>query len=152
MITFGESKEKGHRGSVAHPRKWNQLVFLQPTLLAFALLVEESTTTITAIGFFIFHLAGIAHGPGRKIPTQHVASTLGAMRLITGVVLASVVAPALTEGFPTGFAFQMVMPIDDENTERVPVALITGCHLSGDHLLIVSDDLDIDEFHCGDSV
>lgn len=126
---------------------------LQPTLLTFALLIEESTATVMAmITILLFHLTGVAHGPVRKVSTHHVGTTFGAMRLIAGVILTSVVASTLTVGLPTRFAFQMVMTIDDENAERVPVALITGCHLSGDYLLIVSDDLDIDEFHCGDSV
>lgn len=137
-------KKKATGGSVAHTRKQNQLS-LQPALLTFALLVEESTTTVMAmITFLHFHLTGVAQSSGRKISTHHVGTTLDTVGLIAGVILTSVVASALTEGLPTGFAFQMVMPIDDEDAEGIPIALITGCHLSGDHFLIVADDLNID--------
>ena len=64
---------------------------LQPALLAFALLVEESAAAVGA--------------------------KLGGLFMIAGVILASVVAPTLTVGLATSGTFQMIVSVDDENAE-----------------------------------
>ena len=78
-------------------KKDNQL-HLHPTLLAIALLIEESTTAIrtSRIRFLLFHLTGVAYSSERKISAHHVASTLGAVGLVAGIILASTITIPLT--------------------------------------------------------
>lgn len=64
------------------------------------------------------------------------------MRLIAGVILASVVAPTLTVGSSAGCAFQMIVSIDDEDEEGGLKTLVTLNQLCRNQLLIITNDLD----------
>lgn len=127
------------------------IVLFTSALLTFTLFIRRKLAAARRTIFrkFFFHLATLTHGPVRKVSTNHVRSTLYTMRLIARIVLTSVIAIPLTIGSSASGTFQVIMPVDDENAESGLTALLTHHHLSRDHLLVIANGLNIDEFHCG---